>query len=230
MHTIDKHQYSLQHKIVVWFLRIMLLLTATVIFGYVSKQLQNAKQTTVFEIQEITLMEDLPIPEDEPEPEPEPIIEETIEEVEIEPMEMEDSIADDTPATDDNLGLDSIGEAGLDSFGLRAKKGGRSLIQGSDNGVARRTFEYYASQLEKSISNILQQHDEIRLQNYIIDVAIWISTDGHVRRLKLDGSTGKTSLDKILQEVLSNSNIRFNPPPDGLRQPVRLKIRSSGIG
>ncbi len=210
------------------FIRVLMVVIPCLIAFVVYGQMKNAKETTVFEIQEIQLLEDIPAPE--PEPEPEPIVEEQIEEIEIETQEIEEPAADDMPNSDDPLGLDSDGVAGSDAFGLAANKGGRALMLGTEEGVGSMMLAQYAGKLEKSISKILEQHKEIRYRDYIIRIAIWIDTEGQIQRLEFKGSTGDISIDEALEQILDSASIRIEPPPPGLQQPVNLRIRSLEIG
>ncbi len=221
--AIDKADHH--HTNVIIF-RLVLGVLIVIGTSYLYEQLQSAKPAPVMEIQEITLIEDIPEPE-EPE-EPEPIIEEPIEEMEIDTVEMDDAMPDDMPpAIDDTLGLDGDGEAGGDNFGLAAKKGGRSLIEGT-GGSDKDRFAYYAGQLEKDLLSILQSYDAVRMDNYNIEIALWIDSNGYVEQLQKIGTGTSEKIYIALKQALTETDIQLKTPPQGMKQPIRLRIRSVG--
>ena len=78
------------------------------------------------------------------------------------------------------LGVDSEGTAGGDSFGLVGHAGGRDLI-GSGTGP----FVFYASMVKDLVLDALTNVDRIRRSKYSVDVRIWIGADGRVERASL---------------------------------------------
>jgi TonB family protein len=154
-------------------------------------------------------MEEPPPPEMEeveiPEPEPEPI-------------------ADDAPADEplpgDDLGLDADGVAGSDGFGLKAKKGGRSLIGGGDRN------KWYAGVIQSELQSVLAGIDDIRRGRYALTVRIWIDGEGRVENAEVVRGTGDTELDEALQQALIGGTKLSHAPPEDLPQPIRLRISS----
>ena len=87
---------------------------------------------------------------------PEPEIRKKEEIVEPEPEEqveeeLDDAMDDDLPPGEE-LGLDADGTGGADGFGLKAKKGGRSLIGGDGSGKSLlRRYAWYTRILQDEI-------------------------------------------------------------------------------
>jgi TonB family protein len=57
-------------------------------------------------------------------------------------------------------------------------------------------------------------------------VSLWLSPDGSVNDVLLDGSTGDLELDNELLAALGNLDAIAQSPPRGLPQPVQLRIVS----
>jgi len=177
--------------------------------------------------QVVTLM-DPRIPErEEPiiEPEPEP-----------EPMDYDEPVTpvDDVPElpefdlepVDNLLGLDTDASAGMDAFGLVAKRGGRDLIAST----AHRSSESLArlgGLIERHLSSALERREDLKRVNYTVLVNIWISKAGFVEKVEIDGSTGRRQLDQTISEALS-SVPPFHVKLAAVPQPVRIRITTRG--
>jgi len=169
-------------------------------------------------VQKVTLLTPPPPPPPPPKIEqpPEPEVQE---EVEIEePLE---DIPDmpDAPPAGDLLGLDADGSGGGDGFGLIGRKGGRSLLDGDPNMA-------YASKLQKSIEELLLDNEALRVKAYSVVAQLWIGQDGSITRAKLKKSTGDKDIDNSLIEMLTSMTMMAQEPPEGMPQPVKLRISS----
>ena len=127
------------------------------------------------------------------------------------------------PPIDDNLGLDAVGGAGGDAFGLVGKKGGRDLIGGG--GGSR--FRWYTGVVENDISEALSRHEDIRKGRYTVVVKIWVGPDGNIKRLELVKTTGKQALDRKIRLALDGIRRLSETPPEDLPQPIAVRISSS---
>jgi hypothetical protein len=154
-----------------------------------------------------------PPPIEQPEPEPE--------EVEIEEPEPEPLADDAAEAPGDELGLDADGVAGGDEFGLRAKKGGRSLLGGGD------AHAWYAGVLQRDLQAMLSNDEDIRqLGDYAVVVSIRLSEDGYIEDSRLLSGSNNPQLDAALRNALSARVRLSREPPTDLPQPIRLRISS----
>ena len=173
------------------------------------------------DIQQISLVQPPPPPPPPPEMEEPPPPE--MEEVEIdepEPEPLADDSAADEPLPGDDLGLDAEGVAGSDGFGLKAKKGGRSLIGGGDRN------KWYAGVIQTDLQALLAEIDEIRQGRYAVVVRIWIAEDGQVEDVELVCSTGNQDVDQAIRETLAGGLRLSRSPPEDLPQPIRVRITS----
>jgi hypothetical protein len=155
-----------------------------------------------------------PPPPEIQEPEPE-------EELEIEEPEPEPLADDAAEAPGEELGLDAEGVAGSDDFGLRGKKGGRSLLGGGD------AHAWYAGILQRDLQAALSGDDSVRgLGDYAVIVSIRLSDDGYIVDSELLSGTNDPRLDAALRNALSGGVRLSREPPEDLPQPIRLRISS----
>jgi protein TonB len=190
---------------------------------YLIRDVFQKPVSTKKQVQQITVLQPPPPPPPPPPvqkpPEPE-VKEEKIEEPEEPEPEPEQA---EEPPPGDNLGVDSEGGAGSDSFGLVGKKGGHGLIGGGGNAIV-----YYGQQLQRQISDALQRglNDKVRSQKFSAVASLWIGADGRVSRAELSGSSGRSDVDDALKGVLSGLRLAFKAPPENMPQPVKIRIRS----
>ncbi len=169
-------------------------------------------------IQQVTILTPPPPPPPPPKIEQPPEPEEQ-EEVDI--PEPEEDIPDipDAPAMGDDLGLDADGTAGSDAFGMIGRKGGRGLLDGDPNLM-------YAARLQRQIEELLIDNEQIRVKAYSVVAQLWIGQDGSITRAKLSRSTGDEVIDQALVEMLTGMDMLSQAPPQGMPQPVKLRISS----
>lgn len=181
-------------------------------------------------LQTVTLVKPPPPPKiKEKPPEPE-IKKEEIVEPEPEEMPPEESDAaaeDDTPPMDDLLGLDADGSGAGDGFGLKAKKGGRSLIGGD----ASRRFAWYTSLVQKAITErvraVMDENGGIPEGDLKAYVRIEMDTNGRIIRFELIRKSGDKRMDEAVRIALASADIDEMPPMD---MPKILKFRISSKG
>ena len=122
---------------------------------------------------------------------------------------------------DGPLGLDADGSAGMDGFGLAARKGGVDITaMGGD------PYGWYKGTLSRDLVSQLSEFAEIRSTSYEVRLHIWLDRDGTLKRIKLVGSTGDYELDAELQAAFASVKRVDEPPPPGMKNPVRLRIAS----
>ena len=134
--------------------------------------------------------------------------------------------------TDTQLAVDAEAQAGFDSFGLGAKRGGRDLAldlgkpERAGGGGGSAGFVNYASQLGTYLDSWLNKEDSLRRSNYALHARVWLDASGAVERCILLGTTGDAALDRQLVARLSAARPPNGPPPSDLPQPINLLIRS----
>lgn len=173
------------------------------------------------EVQQISIVQPPPPPPPPPEmEEPPPPEMEEVDVSEPEPEPIAEEAAPDEPLPGDELGLDAEGVAGADGFGLKARKGGRSLIGGGD------PKKWYAGVIQTDLQKLLAEVDEIRKGRYAVIVRIWIDDEGRVAQAELERGTGDSTIDKSIESALASGARLSHAPPDDLPQPIRLRISS----
>jgi protein TonB len=128
----------------------------------------------------------------------------------------------DQPPPGDQLGLDAEGVAGADGFGLLGRKGGRDLLGAGSSDQ----YSWYGQVLKSDLIDKLAEIRDIRRDRYSVVVRLWLAPDGRIQKFKVMNSTGDTELDRDLVAALKSLDRVSETPPDGLPQPVRLRIVS----
>lgn len=185
---------------------------------FVYRGISAPVQQTKKNIQQVQLIRPPPPPPEAPPPPPP----EVKEEVKLPEPDEPDPADNDVPPPGE-LGLDADGVAGGDAFGLLARKGGRDLLGSSGD-----RFGWYGNVIKTDLLNRLAERDGIRRRRYAVVVRLWVKPDGQVERFRLDTSTGNRELDRDLTDALQSLNRVSEQPPDGMPQPVRLRIVSRG--
>lgn len=187
------------------------------------------------QIQQVTLMTPPPPPkvkEKEPEPEiekEEEIIEQEMEEPEPEPMD--DQTGDEPPPGQD-LGLDADGTGGSDAFGLKAKKGARSIIGGqySDTSLLRK-YAWYTTIIQKElrtkVNKYMEENGGIPDGNLKAIVEITLDDAGNILSFDISDSSGNKQMDEAVLASLKTAKIS-EPPPVNMPKTVKLKISAKG--
>jgi protein TonB len=186
------------------------------------------------QIQQVTLLTPPPPPkikEKEPEPEIEKK-EEIIEpEMEEEPEPVEDQASDEPPPGQD-LGLDADGAAGSDSFGLRAKKGARSIIGGSYSEASLlKKYAWYTriiqEELRKKVNTHLEGNGGMPDGDLNAIVKITLDENGNILDFGIMTSSGDAKMDAAVKASLEMAQIS-EPPPDDMPKTIKLKISAKG--
>ena len=179
--------------------------------------MNNSTMPTRKPVQQVQIIRPPPPPETPPPP-PEP------EKVNVpEPEAPKPDVAKaDQPPAGDQLGLDAEGVSGGDGFGLLGRKGGRDLLAsgGGDK------YNWYGQILKRDLIDKLTEIRGIRRDRYNLVVRLWLAPDGHIERFKIVNSTGNAQLDRDLVAALESLDRVSEKPPEGLPQPVRLRIVS----
>jgi protein TonB len=168
-------------------------------------------------VQTVQLIRPPPPPPQEKPPEPPKQEEEKI----PEPEQPTPETPSDEPPPSNQLGLDTEGGAGGDSFGLVGNKGGRSLLaSGGDR------FAWYSGVLKDDLLSFLSDHPDIRQRAYSVNIRLWLDGKGSVTRVALSSSTGDNALDRELQKVLGGLEKVAEAPPADMPQPVQIRLVS----
>jgi TonB family protein len=184
------------------------------------------------QVQTVTLLKPPPPPKiKEKPPEPEVKKEDKIIEPEVEELPQDDleDQAEDDASMDDELGLDSDGSAGSDGFGLKAKKGGRSLIGGSSSLLGKYAWytQIIQTEIRKKVDAYMERNGglpEGELQTF---VQLLLDDEGNIVSYRLYHSSGNPDMDAAVEEALRLTKIS-EPPPAGMPREMKVKISSKG--
>lgn len=164
---------------------------------------------------------------------PEPEIKKKEEVIET-PQQEEDPVDDqnaDEPPPGDDLGLDADGGAGADGFGLRAKKGARSLIGGNDSGALLRKYAWYTriieEELRKQVNSRIEKNGGIPDENLKTVVQIRLDDSGKILDVRIRNSCGDEEMDKVVLESLKTARLS-EPPPIGMPRTLKIRISAKG--
>ncbi len=108
--------------------------------------------------------------------------------------------------------------------------GGGGGAEGPEVVVNRLAFNTYANATTRSLNEFLALDKELKLQNYKINVNLWLLPDGAVQRAELGGSTGDPAIDAALRTALARFPGNSSRPPENLPQPLRLLVSNRLMG
>lgn len=108
--------------------------------------------------------------------------------------------------------------------------GGSGGVGAPDLGVNRLAFNSYANATTRALNEFLTRDKELKLQNYKINVNLWLLPDGAVQRAELAGSTGDPAVDAALKTALARFPGNSSRPPENLPQPLRLLVSNRLMG
>ncbi len=167
-------------------------------------------------VQQVTLIAPPPPPPPPPEMEPE-IEEEQIEEEVPEEVPEEAMPEEMGEVAGDDLGIDADGTAGSDGFGLVGRKGGRGLLGGGNS---------YTQALQAIFTDIINNDDELRYEDYLAIVRIWVNQEGALNRFEVDERSGNEKAQQMLELALAQVGQLERPPPLEMPQPIKFRLRN----
>jgi len=217
-------------------IRVVAVLIIVSIVFFVRRQILSAGYQRTEAPLNVTLLKDqspLPLPP----PPPKEILEQPAEEPEAESTESVATEAESNPEVlDETLGLDTAtAVAGSDAFGLKARKGGKSLTEIKPESGLKKSkpsameLGFYASKIEAYLQNELSKRGELRSINYSVIIKIWLDDEGRITRCDLGESTGNKNIDRLLLSTLTDSSKIPKAPPKNMPQPVIIRITTQGV-
>ena len=124
--------------------------------------------------------------------------------------------------------------AGGDAFGIGAGKGGGSTVIGGPaaggGGGGDFANANYRQLLKAEIQSTVQSNSRIERQFSTAVVAVWVDSDGRVRRSKIHGTTGDDKIDAELIAALRSMPPLRDRPPAGFPFPERVEIKGTRRG
>jgi protein TonB len=131
------------------------------------------------------------------------------------------------PPAGEQLGVDGKAN-GSDGFGLASRPGGRDITTLGANGAGGvgSPYAWYSGVIQREVQKALMRNPKLRAGDYRVVVKLWFSQDGAVTRAELAGSSGQAEVDEQLRLALSDLPPIHERPPEGMPQPLRLRVTS----
>lgn len=141
-----------------------------------------------------------------------------------------------TPEAPAPMQIDSAAQAGTDSFGLSAGKGGgmgapasAGTCLGAKCGGPAPTAGgisdgFYSRYLSSELQQRVEREGKVNRLVFAADFAIWIAAGGSVARVQLVKGSGDDRRDQLLASLL-NGVSGLNAPPASFRFPQRITVR-----
>jgi periplasmic protein TonB len=191
--------------------------------------------------QQITLVKpNLPPPPPPKPPEKLPEPPKIKEEVKIDQPKQDTPKADEPPPAA-KLGVDSDATGTGDGFGLAANRGGRDVTQsggtvgtgtgtGTGTGAARASYVFYRDVVTRHLNDVLNRVPDLKDEDALVNLLLWIDASGKVEKIELiQGQVASDRANLIRSTVLASPALR-QPPPEGMPQPVRVRVRIQDAG
>jgi periplasmic protein TonB len=189
-----------------------------------NKMLSGPKAPPPRPQQELVMIKPPPPPTTPPPPPPPPQEAPREQMMEQSPLDNEETKPEPAEAPSPSLATGIQGSGPADGFGLGSKGGG--FLSGGGNGSrsGASRFGWYATQVIKSLSAALSQHQRTRNATFSVKVRIWPDLTGRITRAKLAESTGDPALDEALKnEILIGFQLQ-EAPPDGMPLPIVMRL------
>lgn len=195
---------------------VVVLLLALILVYFLKNWLAEEQPVQKKIVQQVTIFTPPPPPPPPEEEPPEPEVKEDIEPEEV----VEETPEEAEPAPGEDVAVDADGGECNGGQCIKAKKGGRDLLQGGP-------FAWYAGLMEREITDLLTEQKLLKEDEYAIKINLWINIDGSLSKIELLSSTGDKERDQALYVALTSINQFSQMPPGKMPQPVKLKITSS---
>jgi protein TonB len=91
-----------------------------------------------------------------------------------------------------------------------------------DDGV----LNWFKTVLQRYVQAALQNDAKLRKDDYRVVIRLWLAPDGAVSRAELVSSTGNSDTDERLRAGLATLPPLAERPPEGLPQPVTMRVTS----
>jgi outer membrane biosynthesis protein TonB len=215
----------------VWLKRIALVLLALVILagiGYGLKKLFSGGDSHSKKKMTTIALKDLPPPPPPPPPKEQPKDQpkEQPKEVKVEPQPKP---AETPPA--EVLKMEGAAGDGPSPFAAGSVKndykGGEVKTIGSDGGAK---FNWYAGILKNQIQDALEKDKTLKEGQYKLIVSIWLKSNGEIEKLEWAGADASPEIEQAVKSVLDNMPAMREVPPEGMPQPVKLRITARKFG
>jgi protein TonB len=201
-----------------------LLLLLAVIAGVVLLARQMSKSTSAPQRQTARIAI---VPNTPPPPPPPPKEEKKVEQKENPKQVDADRPKPVAQQPDEQIKMEGAGSdtglAGIGAGKVTSDYSGQKIGGGGGDAAGSR-FAWYKAVVQQMVQTALQKNNKLRSTNYRVIVKIWLGADGVVSRAELSDSTGNPDMDERLRTALSQLPPFGERPPEGLPQPITMRL------
>lgn len=115
------------------------------------------------------------------------------------------------------------GDASAD--GLAGVIGG-AVTQEYAGGPLGRGGGWYGGVIERELQRMLARDERIRGMEFRVVLKLWLGPDGQLQRFEIAQSSGDAKADAAVRQALAELPALHERPPEGLPQPISLRITS----
>ena len=106
-------------------------------------------------------------------------------------------------------------------------KGGEVKTIGSDGGAK---FNWYAGLVKSQIEAALEKDKNLAEGQYKLVVSVWLKPNGDIEKLAVLQSDAKTEIEQAIKSALDSMPAMREAPPEGMPQPIKLRITARKMG
>ena len=106
-------------------------------------------------------------------------------------------------------------------------KGGDVKTIGSDGGAK---FNWYAGLVKSQIEATLEKDKKLAEGQYKLIVSIWLKPNGDIEKLAVLQSDAITEIEQAIKAALDSMPAMREAPPEGMPQPIKLRITARKMG
>ena len=216
----------------VWLKRIAIILLGLLILtalGYGIKKLMSGGDSHPKKKITTIALKDLPPP-----PPPPPPKEQPKEQPKDQPKEVKE-VQQPKPAEappSEVLKMDGPAGDGPSAFQAGAvtkdfDKGNPSTTIGGDGGAK---YNWYAGLLRSQIQETLEKDKTLKESQYKLIVSVWLRPNGDVEKLEWSGNEAEPEIQQAVKTALDSMPAMREAPPEGMPQPIKLRITARKMG
>ena len=105
-------------------------------------------------------------------------------------------------------------------------KGGEVKTIGSDGGAK---FNWYADTVNQKIVDAIQNDSKLNVGQYEFTVKVWLKSSGSIEKFVIETGLSQEKQSDI-KATLENMMLLREPPPEGMPQPIKLRITARKMG
>ena len=219
-----------ESKISIWLKRILIALVALSLLGgigYGIKSLMSGgapqkKQVTTIKLIPDTPPPPPPPPKEPPKEQPKPDAPKELKIEQPKPVETPpaEQIKMEGPAGDSPSAF-AAGAVNNDY------KGGEVKTIGSDGGAK---FNWYAGLVKSQIEAALEKDKKLAEGQYKLIVSVWLKPNGDIEKLAVLQSDAIAEIEQAIKAALDSMPAMREAPPEGMPQPIKLRITARKMG